>query len=77
MFYVLVDTHNKVTLKKSKLESTKLTLTVLDSQSTDAESEIEVPVLSNGTLRLGGTLDLGSVQDELCLAHPFAYFLVL
>ena len=60
-----------MTLKKSKLESNKLTLTVIDSQSNDAESEIEVPVLSNGTLQLGG------VQDQLCLAHKLCYFLIL
>ena len=67
----LVHTHNKVTLKKSKLKSKKLTLTVIDSQSTDAESKIEVPVLNNGTLQLGG------VQDQLCLGHQLCYFLIL
>ena len=67
----IADTHNKVTLKESKLEPNKLTLTIIDSQSTNAESKIEVPVLSNGTLQLGGA------KDQLCLGHQLCYFLIL
>ena len=66
-----VDISNKVTLKESILESNKLTLTVIDSQATTAESVIEVPVLRNGTLQIGGK------KDQLCLGSPVCYFLTL
>ena len=65
------DTHNKVTLIESKMESNKLTLTVIDSQSNAAESKIEVPVLPNGKLQLGG------VKDQLCLADEYCLYLKL
>ena len=60
-----------VTLKESNLESNKLTLTVIDSLATTAESSIEVPILNNGTLQLGGK------KDQFCLGSPLSYFLYL
>ena len=66
-----MDTDITVTLKESNLESDKLTLTVIDSQATTAESSIEVPILSDGTLQLGGK------KDQLCLGNNSCYFLIL
>ena len=70
---LIVDTHRKVTLKESKRESNKLTLTIIDSaiddQSTTAENQIEVPVDFNGALVLSGA------KDQLYLAHKLCYFL--
>ena len=66
-----VDINDKVTLKESNLESNRLTLTVIDSQAATAESVIEVPVLRNGTLQIGGK------KDQLCLGSPICYFLTL
>ena len=62
---------SQVTLKESNLESKKLTLTVIDSQSGEAESMIEVPVLRDGTLQIGGK------TDQLCLGDKFCFFLTL
>ena len=58
-----------VTLKESNLESNKLTLTVIDSLANAAESSIEVPILSDGTLQIGGK------KEQLCLANSTCYFL--
>ena len=60
-----------VTLKETNLVPGKLTLTVIDSQADTAESTIEVPVLNNGTLQIGGK------KDQLCLGHTICYFLIL
>ena len=67
----LVDTHYSVTLKESNLQSSMLTLTVIDSQATSTESLIEVPVLADGTLQIGG------MKDKLCLGYPICFFLTL
>ena len=64
-------TQNQVTLKKSHLESNKLALTVIDSASNAAESVIDIPVLANGTLQIGGE------KDKYCLAHNLCFFLIL
>ena len=67
----LLDTQSKVTLKEAKMESGKMTLTVIDSKSKAAESVIEVPVLGDGTLQIGGK------KDQLCLGDKFCFFLKL
>ena len=63
-----------MTLYESKLESNKLTLSVIDSavdsQSTTAERKIEVPVDGNRNLQLGGVNQLG-------LAGQYGFYLVL
>ena len=66
-----MDTHDTVTLKETNLESNKLTLTVIDSLSATGESSIEVPILSDGTLQIGGK------KDQLCLGNSTCYFLTL
>ena len=63
----------KVTLKESNRDSNKLKLTVIDSLATTAESLIEVPILSDGTLQIGGKKD----QLTMCLGHSVCYFLTL
>ena len=61
----------EVTLKESNRESDKLKLIVIDSQATTAESVIEVPVLSDDTLQIGGK------KDQLCLGHTKCFSLTL
>ena len=60
-----------MTLKETNLASNKLTLTVVDSQATTAESVVEVPVLSDGTFQIGGK------KDQLCLGNRYCFFLTL
>ena len=66
-----MNTDVPVTLKKSKFESDKLILTVIDSQATTAEISIEVQILSDGSLQIGGKM------DQLCLGNNSCYFLTL
>ena len=66
-----MDNLNQVTLKKSNRCSIKLTLTVIDSASDAAESVIEVPVLANGNLQLGGK------KDQYCLGNKLCFYLTL
>ena len=66
-----MDTFQKVTLKESNRELNKLKLTVIDSLAKTAESVIEVPILADGTLQIGGP------KDQLCLGHSVSFFLTL
>ena len=65
-----------MTLKESKLEANKLTLTTIDSQSATGETIVEARVVSS-KFKKGPTFRLGGTKDQFYLAHRNAYFLTL
>ena len=62
-----MDTLVQVTLKETKLRSNTLTLTVIDSHSNASETFVEVQVLANGDLEIGGKMDQWCLGEKLCV----------
>ena len=66
-----MDTQLTVTLTETDLVSNELILTTIDSGSATGETVVEIPLLKNGEIQIGGK------KDEWCLGNKYCYFLTL